>query len=160
MVSYKTSVFIQVFLLVIYGIQIFTDILFITSNIININNYVKTYTIINFIFNILFLIYLFIRLNNFVNDNYDTEYFEFYDYWFFASAVTMYFLFIVFLYTSSFNKDDKKELMKDTNFRVYLFTQLPIAFIFVTITGLFLLFGLLMIICCFQLHTNKIEPDD
>ena len=160
MVSYRTSFFIQVSLLVIYGIHIFTDILLITSDDnININNYVKTYIIINLIFNILFLIYLCIRLNKFVCDKYDNEYFECYDYWFFVLASTMYFFFVVFLYTNKFNKDDKRELMKENNFRIYLFTQLPIAFIFLTISSLFLLFSLLIVVYVCFFTNHKIEPN-
>ena len=97
MLSYRQNILIHIFLLVIYGIEIFTSLLFLTdeSELINIDKLFRSFCIINFIFNICFFGFLIIKIYTYLGRDSD---FQLYDYWFFILMSVMYFLFVVYFY--------------------------------------------------------------
>lgn len=161
MLSYRQNILIHIFLLVIYGIEIFTSLLFLTdeSELINIDKLFRLFCITNFIFNICFFGFLIIKIYTYLGRDSD---FQLYDYWFFILMSVMYFLFVVYFYSTKFELDNKKQLMDNYNFRIFLYSLLPVAIIYITLTGLFLFLMLLVLIyyCFFNTYSknNRILP--
>ena len=158
MLSYRQNILLHIFLLVIFGIEIFSSLLFITddSELINIDKFVRSFCIINFIFNICFFGYLIVKIYTLLERNCDYDY-EYIDYWFFVLMTTAYFIFFVFFYSIKFDLDTRNQLMDNYNFRIFLYSLLPIAIIYITVTGL-ILFSLILVLiyyCCFKINTNN-----
>ena len=166
MLSFRKNIILHIFLLLIYGIQVLTSLLFITdeNEPININQFIKYFSIIIFLFNLSFFGYLIVKIYTLLGINYDYDYdydFECIDYWFYVLMTTVYYIFIVFLYTSKFDREDRIELLENYNFRIFLYSVLPIGIIYITITNLCLISALLVLIyhCCTMTDkSNRIMP--
>ena len=159
--------FLQIFLCLVYVEQIFSNLIVLTDDIIDFNINVKVYVIINFYYNIILLIYLFIRIGlNYKNKlKYDNEYFNYYDFWLFSLGFVMYFFASTYFYSVMFDKEDRKILIENESFRIFLYSHIPIGSIFLTIV--FLIFttiiiffiGLFINCCCYECYdNNKIFP--
>lgn len=162
MLSYRTNILLHIFLLLIYGIQVLTSLLFITdeNEPININQFIKYFSIIIFLFNLSFFVYLIVKIYTLLGRNCDYD-FECIDYWFYVLMTTVYFIFIIFFYTTKFDREDRNELLENYNFRIFLYSLLPIGIIYITITSLCLVSGLLILsyYCCTMTDkSNRIMP--
>lgn len=162
MISYRSYIFIHILFIIIYVIQLFSDFLLI-GDVLKINKQVRAYYIINFIYDILLLIFLVIRLILTIDNKvkFNIEYFEKYDYWVFVLGSSMYFLGVIYYYSQQITYQDKIDLNESNNFKIYFLIHLPVALIYISITGLFLImcvffFIMLIIYGCF-ISSNKIE---
>ncbi len=112
------------------------------------------------------MIYFFIRLGlRYKNKiKYDNDYFNYYDFWFFCIGFVMYFFASTYFYSVMFEKEDRKILMENEAFRIFLYSHIPIGSIFLTIVFLFfvtiiIFFMCILINCCFTCEENsKIFP--
>ena len=171
MVSYNINLAIQFVLLFIYIVQFITDLILLVDNdIVNDFYNIKTYVIINFVFDIVIFLYLIYRIMDYTKKNKKYNYKEYSitetDYWLFIIGTLMYFLGIGFFYSPVYNTRENRIIcMNDQIFRIYLFTHLPIAVICFTIAVLFFTFLALffLFICCKcwciePCNNNKISP--
>lgn len=165
MISYRSYIFIHILFIIIYVIQLFSDFLLIGDDALKINNRVRGYYIINFIYDILLLIFLVIRLILTIDNKvkFNIDYFEKYDFWFFVLGTSMYFLGVIYYYTYRISYQDKIDLNESNNFKIYFLIHLPIALIYISISGLalfmFVFFFIMLIIYGCFISSNKIEPD-
>lgn len=158
--------FLQIFLCLVYVEQIFSNLIILTDDIIDFNINVKGYVIINFSYNIILLMYLCLRIAlNYKNKlKYDNEYFNYYDFWLFSLGFVMYFFASTYFYSVMFDKEDRKILMENESFRIFLYSQIPIGSIFLTIVFLFFVtiiiffISLLLNCCCTCEENSKIFP--
>jgi len=158
--------FLQIFLCLVYIEQIFSNLIILTDDIIDFNINVKGYIIINFCYNIILLIYLFIRVGlNYKNKlKYDNEYFNYYDFWLFSLGFIMYFFGSTYFYSVMFDKEDRKILMENESFIIFLYSHIPIGSVFLTIvflifTSTIIFFISLLLHCCCSCNENsKIFP--
>jgi hypothetical protein len=170
MVSYKMNLAIQFVLLFIYIVQFITDLILLADNNIVDDFYnIKTYVIINCVFDIVVFLYIISKIMDYTNKihiyNYDKESISVKDYWLFVIGTLIYFLGIGYFYSPVYNTSESRRIcMNNQIFRIYLFVHLPIAVIYFTITVLFFtlltLFFLFMSFkyCCIDSFHNRIEP--
>ena len=163
MISYRSYIFIHILFIIIYVIQLFSDFLLI-GDVLKINKQVRAYYIINFIYDILLLIFLVIRLILAIDskEKFNIEYFEEYDYWFFILGSSMYYVGVIYYYAYQISYQDKIDLNESNNFKIYFLIHLPVALIYISIIGLVLIMCVFFIIIliiygCF-ITDNKIEP--
>ena len=163
----KIMYFIPIFLILIYIEQIISNFIVINDDIIEVNSFIKNYIIINLVYNILFLLYLISRTKlNYQNKyKYDKDYFSYFDYWIFAIGTSMYFMGSCFFYAYYIDETEREKCMSDEAFRIFIFSQIPIGTIFLSITILFFLTLALFLIfiilhsCCFECNNeNEIYP--
>nr|QDY52430.1 hypothetical protein 8_27 [Mimiviridae sp. ChoanoV1] len=155
---YYLFIILQLILILIYSIQIFTDILVLNEDLLNLE--FKKYVFFNLLYDICVFIALISRLTLYSTRNYNYEYFSNLDYYIIAIGSCLYYVGVVFYYSKKFI--NKNEISKINNFKLYLYTHLPLAFIFITIGVLFLfslccILLLLFIKACFG-SDNKVYP--
>lgn len=163
MISFKSYILLHILLINTYVIQIFSDILLINDKSLEINLYVKNYYISNFVFDILLLLFLVVRLILTLENKkkYDSDYFIVFDFWTFLIGSCMYYIGIICYYSYQISYDNKRELNKSRNFQVYFYCHLPLALIYISIVSLVLFTCLfLVLIHCFGIvgKNNKIFP--
>lgn len=154
---YYIFIILQLIFILIYSIQIFTDILVLNEDLPNED--FRRFLIANLIYDSIVFIALICRLTKYcikkVNDNFNEL-----DFYILGIGITLYYFGVVFYYSKKFIH--KNEIIQNNNFKLYLYTHLPIAFIFITIGILFLLCLLLIILIvlgksCIT-HDNKVYP--
>ena len=158
--------FLQIFICFVYIEQIFSNYVVLDDEIINYNVNVKGYVIVNLIYNISLLLYLCLRMIIHYKNKlkYDNDYFSYYDFWFFSLGFVMYFFASTYFYSVMFEKEDRKILMDNESFKIFLYSHIPIGSIFFTIVFLFLVtiiifFLGILINCCLDCdNESKVFP--
>lgn len=155
---YYLFIILQLILILIYGVQIFTDIIVLNEDLPN--SEFQKYVFFNLLYDICVFIALIWRLTLYLSRNYDYEYFSGLDYYIISIGSCLYYVGIVFYYSKKFI--NKNEILENNNFKLYLYTHLPIGFIFITISFLCLfclscILLLLFIKACFG-SDNKVYP--
>ena len=130
---YYLFIILQLILILIYGVQIFTDIIVLNEDLPNLE--FKKYVFFNLLYDIFVFIALIWRLTLYSTRDYDYEYFSGLDYYIISVGSCLYYVGIVFYYSKKFI--NKNEILENNNFKLYLYTHLPIGFIFITIGVLF-----------------------
>ena len=120
----------------------------------------KNILLANLFYDLIVFISLISRLTIYCIKKIKNETFNELDFYILSIGSILYYFGVVFYYSKKFNY--KNEIIQYDNFKLYLYTHLPIAFIFITIGGLFLLFLFILILLVFYksciTHDNKVYP--